>query len=144
MSELSERTRTNPDGTSVKDRGGEEPRFALIRAILRATYIGEAEQAHLIPNEIEDGRYPGAWGRRFWYDTVFRQRRGHRLKKFCKTWAEVAWFVRRRHRTRHYWTRIKSSSAAMGEGEEQGRGGRSKKNRKDREISRRHHSCKRR
>lgn len=21
------------------------------------------------------------------YDTVFRQRRGHRLKKFCKTWA---------------------------------------------------------
>lgn len=24
------------------------------------TYVGKAEQAHLIPNETEDGRYPGA------------------------------------------------------------------------------------
>lgn len=34
----------------------------LCRGHTACTYVGKAEQAHLIPNEFDDGRYPGACG----------------------------------------------------------------------------------
>lgn len=50
------------------------------------TYIRKTKQAHLVPNETEDGWYPGTWWC-LWYDSAFRQRCGHQLKKFWKMWA---------------------------------------------------------
>lgn len=64
------------------------------------------------------------------YDTVFRQRRGHRLKKFCKTWAEVA-FVKASQK--HDITPEISSAptaAAAAAAERRRRGGDNRKNSK--------------
>jgi len=42
--------------------GGNSVPGVLYRSHTACTYVGKAEQAHLIPNEFDDGRYPGACG----------------------------------------------------------------------------------
>ena len=42
--------------------GGNSVPEVLYRSHTACTYVGKAEQAHLIPNEFDDGRYPGACG----------------------------------------------------------------------------------
>ena len=42
--------------------GGNSVPGVLYRGHTACTYVGKAEQAHLIPNEFDDGRYPGACG----------------------------------------------------------------------------------
>lgn len=64
------------------------------------------------------------------YDTVFRQPRGHRLKKFCKTW--VVAFVREASQTPPYRLATPREGAGRGRGGAGGKNGKRKTKRDQR------------